>query len=185
MRHERNEHSDLLAGSGENLGTYRAGVSEDLRHENVKAETIRIEKSKTDRARSVSIIDPLPAWFPSERKGRIFDLKPAVKDREAVWLEAMDSIKAKAEVELPQNVFRHCFGSYHYAKERDAARTAFEMGNSPAIVRRHYADAVDSKEAEIFWILSTAVAENILKPKKPGMVKIRAGSVRRRLPTVD
>jgi hypothetical protein len=133
-----------------------------LTWDTVKSSTIRAEKTKTDKARSVSIIDPLRSWLPKERQaGYIFALKGLVKDRESVWLEAMDLLKEKAKIQLPQNVLRHTFGSYHYGKEKDASRTAFEMGNSPAIVRRYYADAVDDTDCAKFWLLGKSFVSEI------------------------
>jgi hypothetical protein len=54
---------------------------------------------------------------------------------------------------MPMNILRHTFGSYHYALHRNENLTAAEMGNSPAIVFRHYR-AVDTPEAaKQFWNL--------------------------------
>jgi len=41
---ERNDHSALLAGFGENLGTRRAGVSEDSRNENPQESPARLRE---------------------------------------------------------------------------------------------------------------------------------------------
>ncbi len=128
----------------------------------IKPVTIRLEKTKTDKARSVSIPDPLRSWLPKEQKeGFIFSCKHLVKDRESVWLEAMDLLQEKARIQLPQNVLRHTFGSYHYAREKDAGKTAFEMGNSPAVVLRCYADAVDDLDCARFWLLTKPFVSRI------------------------
>ena len=53
----------------------------------------------------------------------------------------------------PHNALRHSFGSYHYAQYRDENRTAAEMGNSPAVVFRHYRALVKREAADAFWML--------------------------------
>jgi len=130
-----------------------------------KARTIRIERTKTDRARSSTVADVLREWItiPEDTSGLIFSIRPEVKDREAVWLEEIAAVEKAAGVDIPQNGLRHTFGSFHYAREKDAAETAFEMGNSPAVVRAHYADAVDDDDAELFWGLSPANAARLIK----------------------
>jgi|GEM_PF-1154780 len=142
-----------------------AGVrNEELFHltwEAFKATTLRIEKTKTDRARSSTIAEVLRAWIkiPEEKTALIFSVRPEVKDREAVWLESIAEIEKKAGVSIPQNGLRHTFGSFYYAKCKDASETSFQMGNSLRMVRDHYADAVDDEDAEVFWNLAPANAE--------------------------
>jgi len=53
----------------------------------------------------------------------------------------------------PANCLRHSFGTYHLARWEDAAKTAFQMGNSQAVVIRSYARAVRASEAEKWWML--------------------------------
>ena len=53
----------------------------------------------------------------------------------------------------PHNALRHSFGSYHYAKYRDENKTAAEMGNSPAVVFRHYRALVKPEAVDAFWLL--------------------------------
>jgi len=126
----------------------------------IKPSTIRVEKTKTDKARSVSLLGPISSWLPRQRpSGRIFDLKPLVVDREAVWLDAMKELRTAAKIQLPQNVLRHTFGSYHCGLEKDPNRTAFEIGNTPAVARRHYVDAVDNTDVAKFWLLNSDFLE--------------------------
>jgi integrase len=51
----------------------------------------------------------------------------------------------------PQDVLRHTATSYWLAVEPDAARLALELGNSPAMIFRHYRELVRREEAERFW----------------------------------
>jgi len=50
-----------------------------------------------------------------------------------------------------QNVMRHSFGSYFYAKTKNENLTAAEMGNSPAMVFRHYPALVRAEEVVTWW----------------------------------
>lgn len=53
----------------------------------------------------------------------------------------------------PQDILRHTCASYLLAEWRDAGRVAFNLGNSPGILMRHYAELVTAEEAEEFWNL--------------------------------
>ena len=69
-------------------------------------------------------------------------------------LDEDGSLIRKAIVDdWPHNALRHSFGSYHYGKYRDENRTAAEMGNSPAVVFRHYRALVKREAADAFWTL--------------------------------
>jgi len=51
---------------------------------------------------------------------------------------------------------RHSFGSYHYAQHSDENRTAAEMGNTPAVIFRHYRALVKPEATKAFWLLRPA-----------------------------
>jgi integrase len=54
----------------------------------------------------------------------------------------------------PANILRHTFASMLLASNRDAVRTAYEMGHtSPTLLYQTYANAVSRKEAETFWAI--------------------------------
>jgi len=54
----------------------------------------------------------------------------------------------------PQNVLRHTAASYLLALHRDAPRVALHLGNSPAIILRHYHGLVTREDAKRFWEIS-------------------------------
>lgn len=54
----------------------------------------------------------------------------------------------------PHNAIRHSFGSYFYAKSKNENLTAHEMGNSPAMVFKHYRKLVRPKDMEEYWKIS-------------------------------
>jgi integrase len=51
----------------------------------------------------------------------------------------------------PSNALRHTYASYALAKWPDAAALALEMGNSPAVILRHYRSLVKPAAAAAFW----------------------------------
>lgn len=62
----------------------------------------------------------------------------------------------------PQNALRHSFGSCHLASFSDAAGLALQMGNSPAMIFRHYRELVKRAAAKQYWSISPARAENVV-----------------------
>lgn len=51
----------------------------------------------------------------------------------------------------PANALRHSYASYALAQWPDAAALALEMGNSPAVILRHYRSLVKPAAAAAFW----------------------------------
>lgn len=74
------------------------------------------------------------------------------------------SLKAAAEkLRLPfaletayrlRRGLRHGFGSYYFALIKDENRVAAEMGNSPAMVHRHYRAMIGNADCVKFWAIS-------------------------------
>jgi hypothetical protein len=54
-------------------------------------------------------------------------------------------------------------GSYHFALHRNENLTAAEMGNSPAMVFRHYRAVVTPEAATRFWNLLPLPAAKVVK----------------------
>lgn len=54
------------------------------------------------------------------------------------------------------NALRHSYGSYRLPIIKSAAELALEMGNSPAMIFRHYRELVKPKQAEEYWSISPA-----------------------------
>jgi hypothetical protein len=72
----------------------------------------------------------------------------------------------KADVEMKHNVLRHSFGTYRVAATQNVAQTALEMGNSPAMIRKHYMEVVPKEEGEAwFSILPPASGKVIQFPE--------------------
>jgi len=140
-----------------------------LRWEWIQKKAIKVPAAftKTGRMRSVSIHTTLSEWLKPAGKGLIFSLAPGVKDREAAWLDHLQELRKLAGFDTwHQNCLRHCFGSYHYQRERNENTTAFEMGNSPGVIRRHYVDAVDEEDCKLFWRMVPVFAEPYAQQKE-------------------
>jgi hypothetical protein len=54
----------------------------------------------------------------------------------------------------PKDILRHTCASHWLAIVPDAQRIALQLGNSPAILLRHYRSIVTKEDAERFWSTS-------------------------------
>ena len=126
--------------------------------------------TKTGRTRSISLSYPLKSWLdliPKEMKEGalpIYPIKKTRKDRMDSWNIDQKAIAESAGiVPWPQNCLRHAFGTYHYAEHKDEALTAYEMGNSPSVIKQHYVTGITVAESEEFWALTPSYCESLLK----------------------
>ena len=62
--------------------------------------------------------------------------------------DAIARLAQRAGVKWKHNGLRHSYGSYRMALLQDPAKTAYEMGNSPRMVVRHYRELVLPEEAK-------------------------------------
>ena len=108
--------------------------------------------SKVGRERLIPIPANLKAWLQPIAKAR----GPVVPDDwqgRKLQLAARD---AAGITEWPHDATRHSFGTYEMARTKDIGHVSEVMGNSPAIVQRHYKAAVPFEQgAEFFGILPT------------------------------
>ena len=140
-----------------------------LEWEWVKKDAIRVPAgyAKNRRTRNITMEPILKTWLSHAKKGKnltgkVFNICSDSGDREGVWLEHLKAVYTDAGFDKwPQNALRHCFGSYHYQAKKNDHLTAFEMGNSPAVVRAHYVNAVDDEQATRFWNLTPGGVEAI------------------------
>jgi site-specific recombinase XerD len=63
----------------------------------------------------------------------------------------------------PNNALRHSCISYRLALEKDLARIAYESGNSPAVIQRHYNGLASPKAAAMFFAIAPEEPENLVK----------------------
>lgn len=117
---------------------------------------IKSKKSKTRSRRMVPILPVLEEWIRPHRQtsGKVCTL-----------LKPWTSLRAaanRAGFEWSPNALRHSFGTYRLAITKNELQTALEMGNSPAMVFRHYRSLVtDDKAGEWFATLPQAPAVGV------------------------
>ena len=100
--------------------------------------------AKTNRKRKIDLPENALQWLAPyrARHGAIFDRhfqKPLARACKA------------AGVTYKRNALRHSFGSYRMELVKNAGHVALEMGNSAAIVMRHYFDIVEKSEAQAYF----------------------------------
>ena len=75
-----------------------------------------------------------------------------------------------------QDGLRHGFGTYYKALTKDIEKVADQMGNSVAIVKRHYARTIPSDECQEFWALTPArvmAVESAMPPTNQSSVPLQ------------
>lgn len=115
------------------------------------------DKAKTATRRVVPVGDALAAWLApyAGRKGRVW---PGAHD---AFYAAQQATAEAAGVPWKANALRHSYASYRFAETGDAGRVAGELGNSAAIVHRHYRELVKPADAQQWFAL---------RPEAPGNV---------------
>lgn len=121
-----------------------------LQWEDIRGDLIdvRARNAKTRQRRLIPILPALRAWLDLHRQesGHVCPLHDPIAP--IAWRTR------EAGVEWLHNGLRHSFGSYRMAIVKNEAQVALEMGNSPAMVFRHYRAVVsDEKAAEWFGVV--------------------------------
>ena len=102
------------------------------------------EITKTHQRRIIPILPNLRAW-----------LLPHKKDSGPVtfftFRKGIRRCAKAAGVEWKANALRHSFGSYRIAEVQDAAKVSLEMGNSPAMLFKHYRELVTPEQAKAWF----------------------------------
>jgi integrase len=126
----------------------------DFRRDSIE---VAKEKSKTATRRLVPIAPNLAEWLRPYRHstGRLFGGKA---DKQARAF-GKDVLKLKR---WPQNSLRDSFASYRLTASADAARTALELGNSPAKLFSNYRELADEHDAAAWFGITPRKAKNIV-----------------------
>jgi len=130
---------------------------------------VKAAKAKTRQRRLVHISDNLAAWLApyAECRGPVFYrevdgikelLGPNRFGKDCRWLVGSDQVPTEEYQPLPvivspwpHNAIRHSFGSYYLGLTRNEQITASEMGNSPAMVFKHYREIVHPEDVDRYW----------------------------------
>ena len=134
--------------------------------------TIGASKAKTASRRVVPISDNLAAWLApyAERQGNVwsgthdefYEAQQETAAATEVKAEPDKEVKGEKPVKWKANALRHSYASYRFALTADAGRVAGELGNSAAVVHRHYRELVKPADAERWFAVKPEAATNVL-----------------------
>lgn len=121
-------------------------------------------KAKTASRRVVPVCDALAAWLApyAERQGPVWSggHDDFYKTQQAT--AAATAGENKPAVAWKANALRHSYASYRFAEIGDAGRVAGELGNSAAVVHRHYRELVKPADAKRWFSVTPEVSANLL-----------------------
>jgi len=145
----------LAASSAETLPFWAIGAFAGLRPSEIRRlewsdvdfddALITVRAGKTPK-RFVKILPNLLAWLTPYR-----DRFGKVCPNNFRKRNAQDKTAAGLKNDWPMNALRHSFGSYWLAQFNDINALALEMGNSPAVILKHYRKVVKPKDAARYW----------------------------------
>lgn len=114
--------------------------------------------AKTASRRIVPVAENLAEW-----------LKPYARRKGKVWTgthddfyDAQQDTAKAAGFKWKANALRHSCASYMFALSNDAGRVAGFLGNSAAVIHRHYRELVKPADAQKFFGVKPATAVNVL-----------------------
>ncbi len=76
--------------------------------------------------------------------------------------ERLENLSEQAGVTWKPNALRHSFGTYRMAVLKNPIQVAYEMGNSPGIVRQHYDRVVTESKGKLWFSLLPRSAGNVI-----------------------
>lgn len=115
--------------------------------------------TKTGYARTVPIHDNLLAWLTPFKgsTGKVW------KGSHDAFYDAQQETASKAKVEWVHNGLRHSYGTYRYrVLNGDVSKVAAEMGNTRAMVEKHYKRLCQPSVAAAWFAVQPEKAENIV-----------------------
>lgn len=128
---------------------------------------VKAENAKTAARRLVPLCESAVEWLTDYAKpeGRLAYYSEENKFYGAIVADVNRARKAggiEAQFEWKRNGLRHSFCSYRLAVTHDAAKTALEAGNSPAMIFKHYRQLVTDDEAKQWFAVAPASNANIV-----------------------
>jgi len=133
---------------------------------------IGADKAKTASRRIVPIADNLAAWLApyAEKTGKVWAgssigyYKAEQKTAAATEIKANNDkgLKPVKPVKWKANGLRHSAASYWFAGCNDAGRVAGYLGNSAAVIHRHYRELVTPADAVKWFGIKPERAANVL-----------------------
>lgn len=148
------------------LGNHAAARKDCLRWEDFdwhdREIVIREAVAKTGRPRRIPIQDVTFAWLAPFQKatgpvvpnghirGRLENFRERFRTALAKLAEETDAITPRL-LKWPTNAFRHSYGSYRMAVTKNAQQVSNEMGDTPAMIHRHYDNPRPLSQAKAWW----------------------------------
>jgi integrase len=127
---------------------------------------IGASKSKTASRRIVPIHDNLAGWLApyAVKQGSVWaDDSATFVNRERQTAAATADAEAGLKpVKWQRNGLRHSYASYRFAQIGDAGRVAGELGNSAAVVHKHYRELVKPADAERWFNVKPESESNVI-----------------------
>jgi len=134
--------------------------------------TVGADKAKTASRRVVPICANLGAWLApyAGRQGNVwngghdefYDAQQNTAAATAVKAEAEKGITEQKPVKWKANALRHSYASYRFAQTGDAGRVAGELGNSAAVVHKHYRELVKPADAVKYFGVTPEQPANVV-----------------------
>ena len=141
-------------------------------HFTEKCVVVGASKAKTAGRRIVLLADNAAEWLApyAGRQGRVwpgehdayYEAQQATAAATEVPADAGRNRARKAPVKWKANALRHSYASYRFALTNDAGRVAGELGNSAAVVHRHYRELVKLDDAVKWFAIAPRQPANIL-----------------------
>jgi integrase len=121
--------------------------------------TIRKGVAKTAMRRSIPISDNLLEWLIpyAGQTGNVW------KGSHNGYYDTQQATSIKAGVDWVHNGLRHSYGSYRFAQlQGDAGKLAGEMGNTPAVLFKHYRELVKPADAVKWFNVKPGTPANVV-----------------------
>jgi integrase len=172
------EMSKLLAATGDQLAALAICGFAGVRAEEVKRlkwEHVNFEEghiivpdavSKTEERRIVPLADNLRAWLLPLRRSS----GPVC--RFANLAIVFNRMAKRAGIAWKRNALRHSFISYRVAVVKNVPQVAFEAGNSPVMIYRHYLKCVTEATAQKWFALFPPAPEKNVPLAQPGLTEV-------------
>jgi integrase len=120
-------------------------------------------RSKTASRRVIPMSENLAVWLApyARRHGLIWGGTHDEFYEAQQETAAATKTDTKPALRWKQNALRHSFASYRFAQTGDAGRVAGELGNSAAVVHRHYRELVKPADAEKWFAVKPHAPANV------------------------
>jgi integrase len=119
-------------------------------------------KAKTASRRVVPVCDALAAWL-APYAGQQGKLWPYT---EGAHHSRQRETAKDAKLKWRDNALRHSYASYRFAELGDAGRVAGELGNSAAVVHRHYRELVKPDDAKAWFAIRPEAPANVVEMRQ-------------------